>query len=110
MTSSRLIVWSKKFQQPKRTVSLMLLSALLATQMLVADVRAESSPSLVLAVNLHSPEHSLSATQVDNKKSRASSADRQNRGCWETRLRAGRWKRTNVCFLEGKNSRAAGAE
>jgi len=82
----------------------MLLSALLATQILIADARAGSSPSLMLAANLNSPISSFGATpkkeRVKKEKSNNSNADR--RSCWEYQLKAGRWKRTNVCFSGGR--------
>ena len=86
------------FQQPKGRVFPMVFSALLATQVFIEDARADSSPNLLP----HSPSYSLSSAQTSKRKSRASSTGQQTRGCWEMRRRGGRWKRTNVCFLEGK--------
>jgi hypothetical protein len=92
---------SRKQSRPK--MALAVLSALLATQVLIADARADSPSNLMLADNPHRPSYSRSSAQARNVKSYATSTDQQTRGCWERRRRGGRWKRTNVCFLEGKN-------
>jgi len=84
---------SQQSHRPKREVPSVVLSALLATQVLIADARAEPSPSDLPAA---------ASERVDKKKTRALSTDRQSGGCWERRLVAGRWKRTNVCFT-GRN-------
>jgi hypothetical protein len=82
----------------------MLLSALLATQILIEDARAESSPSLMLAANLSSPTSSLGGTpkkeRVNKEKSRSTTANRGS--CWQYKYKQGRWKRTNVCFSGGR--------
>jgi len=92
------------FQQPKSRVFPMVLSALLATQVFIEDARAELSPRVMLAANLNSSTSSLGATPkkewVKKEKSNNSNADR--RSCWEYQLKAGRWKRTNVCFTGRK--------
>ena len=78
----------------------MLLSALLATQILAADARAELSPSLMLAADLSSPTSALGKTpkkeRVNKERNRSMAADRGS--CWQYKYKQGRWKRTNVCF------------
>jgi hypothetical protein len=81
----------------------MVLSALLATQLFIADAHAKSSPSLMLAANLNGPTSSLGATPkkwVKKEKGRNVTADR--RSCWQYQYKQGRWKRTNVCFSKGR--------
>jgi hypothetical protein len=94
---------TKRCQQPKRGVSSVVLLALLAIQMLIADAHAESSPSFVPAANLNRPTSSLGKTpkkeRVNKERSRSTTADRGS--CWHFKYKQGRWKRTNVCFSAG---------
>jgi hypothetical protein len=94
----------KQFQRPKGGAASMVLSALLATQMFIADAHAESTPSVMVAANLKSPTYSPGAAQknqqVDKQKSSDMTAERKS--CWQYQLKAGRWKRTNVCFSKGR--------
>lgn len=92
------------YQQPKSRVFPMVLSALLATQVFIEDARAETSPRVMLAANLNSSTSSLGATPKKEwvKKEKSSNSNADRRSCWEYQLKAGRWKRTNVCFTGRK--------
>ncbi len=69
----------------------MLLSALLATQILVANAHAEPSASAMPKAATAKKE------RIDKEKSRNSDAGPHNLGCWQYKLKAGLWKRTYVC-------------
>jgi len=68
----------------------MVLSALLATQILIAHAHAEPSPNAM-------PKAATKKERVDKEKSRDANAGRHNLRCWQYKLKAGRWKRTYVC-------------
>lgn len=72
--------------------------------MLTADAHAASSPSVAVPAAQVEPANWLGASrktkQVSDAKSRDAKAGR--RSCWEYQRMAGRWKRTNVCFSEGR--------
>jgi hypothetical protein len=80
----------ERCQRPIKGLSSIVLSALLATQILIANAHAEPSPSAMTAA---SPKKD----RVDKEKSRNSNAGRHNLGCWQYKLKAGLWKRTYVC-------------
>lgn len=90
---------TEEFQQAKRRVLPMVLSALLATLAFTADTRAYASPSATLAANLDSAAPSRGATQKKwIKKEKSSSSKAGRRSCWQRVYKFGRWKRRNVCF------------
>jgi len=81
----------ERSQRPMRGVFSMVLSALLATQILIANAHAEPSSSARPAAATPKKE------RVYKETSRNSNAGRHNLGCWQYKLKAGLWKRTYVC-------------
>ena len=90
----------RRFQLLRGVVLAAMTAALLGAPTLVSDARAASSQTAAQLEPANWFGGSRKAKKSSNVKSSDANAGR--RSCWEYRRHGGRYKRVNVCFLEGK--------
>lgn len=91
----------QRFQALRGVVLVAMTAALLGAPALVSDTHAAASQAAAARLE---PANWLGANRKSKKTSsvKSSDADASRRSCWECRRHQGRWKRVNVCFLEGR--------
>lgn len=91
----------RRFQPLRGAILVAMTAALLGAPALVSEARAASSQTAAAQLE---PANWFGANRKAKKSSnvRSSDANAGRRSCWEYRRHGGRWKRVNVCFLEGK--------
>lgn len=93
-------VIAHRFRPLRGVVLAAMTAALLGAPTLVSDAHAAPSQT---AAQLETANW-LGANRKSKKTSdvKSSDANAGRRSCWEYRRHGGRWKRVNVCFLEGR--------
>jgi hypothetical protein len=94
-------VSTTRFKPLRGVVLAAMTAALLGAPDLVSDARAAASQTAAAQLE---PANWLGAGRKAKKSSNVKSSDAKadRRSCWEYRRHGGRWKRVNVCFLEGR--------
>lgn len=94
-------VSARRLQPLRGVVLAAMTAALLGAPAFVPEARAASSQTAAAQLE---PANWFGAKRKSKKTSNVKSSDANaGRGsCWEYRRHGGRWKRVNVCFLEGK--------